>query len=73
MSENDNLFFDALHLKEMKVFVHAKSDAVLLRVCTSHPDFTWYSLHREDFISLANYLADDAAEMQRAPTKEYDR
>jgi hypothetical protein len=63
MSKTDDEVLQAFHLKEMKVFVHTKTDAVVLRVRTSEPEETWYSLHREDFIRLANYLANDAAEM----------
>ena len=55
--------FHAHHLKEIKVFIHTRSDAVLLRVSTPQPDETWYTLHRSDFIELANYLAKDAARM----------
>jgi|KBSMisStaDraftv2_1062788.scaffolds.fasta_scaffold740395_2 hypothetical protein len=54
--------FHAVHLKEMKVFVHTKTDVVLLRARTGADDI-WFSLARSDFIELARYLANDAVEM----------
>jgi hypothetical protein len=65
MSKPDEDGFTAFHLKECKVFLprDMRDDAVLLRVRTDRFE-TWYRLHREDFIALAEYLANDAAQMR---------
>ena len=54
MPKNDDVVH-AVHLEEMKVFLHSSSDVVLLRARTSQPEDIWYSLleHALTFERLA--------------------
>ena len=64
-NEDDDEVYHTKSLREAKVFLSAREgeDIVLLRVRAGEEPNVWYRLHREDFLLLASYLAENAASM----------